>query len=266
MRILPFHSVSAFGDTGPLDLRDVTITVLYDNYEYKAGLRTDWGFSCLIRGTPKTVLFDTGTNGDLLMENMKKLDVDPGEVDLVVLSHIHADHVGGLPTFLSRNHDVTVYMPWSFPKNIEIRIQQLGAKVIRVMQPAEICPNVYSTGEMGTSIKEQGLIIDTTAGMIIITGCAHPGIAQMVEKANPQADKTVILTMGGFHLIGTSDNGVKKIIEEFRRLNVRNAGPCHCTGDEAIDLFREAYGDNFVKIGVGKTITFPDQTSHAPLK
>ena len=91
-----------------------TITVICDNYPYKEGLNTSWGFSCLIKGLEKTILFDTGVSGTILLANMTKLGIHPEDIDLVVLSHDHDDHVGGLPGFLEKYHDVTVYFPNTF--------------------------------------------------------------------------------------------------------------------------------------------------------
>ncbi|MFP4027901.1 MAG: MBL fold metallo-hydrolase [Candidatus Brocadiia bacterium] len=82
----------------------IRITIVYDNNPYKKGLKTAWGFGCLVEGLEETILFDTGGEGDILMDNMKKLHVDPDDVDAVVISHIHQDHCGGLPAFLKHNH------------------------------------------------------------------------------------------------------------------------------------------------------------------
>lgn len=85
------------------------IAVVYDNNPYKAGFTTAWGFACVIKGTEKTILFDTGGNSAVLLNNMQQLGIDPEEIDIVVLSHIHGDHVGGLNGFLKENFNVTVY-------------------------------------------------------------------------------------------------------------------------------------------------------------
>ena len=77
----------------------IKVTILYDNYIHTEGTKSDWGYSCLIEGTEKTILFDTGTKGDILMYNMRQLNIDPKKVDLVVISHEHGDHTGGLPAF-----------------------------------------------------------------------------------------------------------------------------------------------------------------------
>jgi len=139
----------------------VRITVLYDNYPYKKGLKTGWGFSCLVEGTEKTILFDTGGDGSLLLNNLKELKIDPLSIDAVVLSHIHGDHVGGLWAFLQKNHRVVVYIPKSFPKGFKDRVKSSGSAVVEIDKPAKICEGVHSTGQLGRLIKEQSLIICT---------------------------------------------------------------------------------------------------------
>ncbi len=84
-------------------VKDLSIIITYDNNRYQEGLTSAWGFSCFIRGTEQTILFDTGGNGALLLANMKRLRIDPQEIDVVVLSHIHGDHVGGLGRFIEEN-------------------------------------------------------------------------------------------------------------------------------------------------------------------
>ena len=128
---------------------DVEITVVFDNYPSDARLETSWGFACVIRGLEKTVLFDTGGNGGILLGNMQTLGFDPAEIEVVVLSHVHMDHIGGLQAFLSRNGDVTVYMPASFPDGIGELVRNAGGRVVAVDEPLEIFSGFHSTGEMG---------------------------------------------------------------------------------------------------------------------
>jgi len=236
----------------------LTITVTYDNNPFKQGLETDWGFSCLLKGTEKTILFDTGGNGSLLMRNMQKLKVDPKTIDVVVLSHIHGDHVGGLPNFLAENPNVVVYVLKSFPKGLKKDIHGYKAEDVEVQEPLKICENVYSTGELGTQIIEQSLIIHTNKGVIVITGCAHPGVVQVVEKAKNLIKDDILFVMGGFHLGSKSKGEIEKIVLSFKKLGVYYVGPCHCSGDKARELFKKEYQQNYVNIGVGKVITLSD--------
>jgi 7,8-dihydropterin-6-yl-methyl-4-(beta-D-ribofuranosyl)aminobenzene 5'-phosphate synthase len=231
-----------------------TITVIYDNYPYKKGLQTAWGFSCLVRGWDKAILFDTGGEGRLLLANMRGLEIDPHEIGMVVLSHIHGDHVGGLAALLQQHHGVTVVVPQSFPSDFKKGVRRLGARLQEVEGFIELCPGVYSTGEMGQWIKEQALVLRASRGLIVITGCAHPGIVEILEKVKGRFNEEVLLVMGGFHLMDKSVNEIKGIIASFQKWGVRYVGPGHCSGDTARRLFQDSYGKAFLPIGVGMEI------------
>lgn len=238
--------------------RDIEILVIYDNYSCRSDLETGWGFSCLIKGMEKTVLFDTGGSGVKLMRNMGKMGVSPEEVDAVILSHIHGDHTGGLEAFLERNGDVAVYLPDSFPDRFKKAVKSYGAEVVSVRGPLQICQDVFSTGEMGTFPIEQSLVLRSASGLIVLTGCAHPGIVKIIEKAKDLFKEEVLLAMGGFHLMDMSMDYMKQIFVRFQDLGVRYVGPCHCTGETQIKACEEAYGKHFLKVGVGKVIRIKD--------
>jgi 7,8-dihydropterin-6-yl-methyl-4-(beta-D-ribofuranosyl)aminobenzene 5'-phosphate synthase len=227
------------------------LTVLYDNHEHTPGLRTAWGFACLVEGLEKTILFDTGGDGRILLGNMERLRIIPTVVDAVVLSHVHADHTGGLLAFLGRNPEVTVFMPKSFPASLKRDAKRAGATCIDVSRSTEICRHAFSTGELGTSIKEQALAVETAQGLIVITGCAHPGIVSVVTKAKEVTGGNVHLVLGGFHMSGMSEAEVRSVIEDLTRLGAERVGPCHCSGEGTRRLFRSAYGDRCMSVGVG---------------
>ena len=235
----------------------VRLRVVFNNLPYKAGLKTGWGFACLIDGLDKVVLFDTGGNGDILLSNMRQLGLDAEAVDAVVLSHIHGDHPGGLDTFLARNPDVTVYMPESFPASFQREVMRLGATVETVAGPGQLLDNVYSTGEMNHGIKEQALFVDTSRGLVVITGCAHPDVADMAQQAQAYLGKNIYLLMGGFHMGGRSVAEIRATIKRLQALGVKKVAPSHCTGDTAIRLFREAWQDDFIDGGLGAVIEVP---------
>jgi 7,8-dihydropterin-6-yl-methyl-4-(beta-D-ribofuranosyl)aminobenzene 5'-phosphate synthase len=233
----------------------ITITVLYDNYGFRAGLIPDWGFSCFIKGTEKAILFDTGAKSENLLHNIQVLKINPKEVKIIVLSQIHADHTGGLFSFLSENHNVTIYVPASFPADFVAKIKSTKAKVVKVSKSVGICKNVFLTGELGTQIKEQTLVMSTKRGLVVLTGCAHPGIVEIVKLAKRIISQNVYLVSGGFHLGEKSKAEIKEIITQFQVLGVMKVGVSHCTGDLAIQLFKQAYGKNFMPLGVGRVIT-----------
>jgi 7,8-dihydropterin-6-yl-methyl-4-(beta-D-ribofuranosyl)aminobenzene 5'-phosphate synthase len=232
----------------------LSITVIYDNNPYKAGLKTGWGFSCLVKGNKKVVLFDTGGDGSTLLANIKKLGINPGEIDMVVLSHIHGDHMGGLARFLEKNSNVTVFIPQSFPGDLKREIKRYGAHVVAVKESMKICKGIYSTGELGSDIKEQSLVIHDKRGLIIITGCAHPGIVNVINKSKYLFRRDIFLLVGGFHLFKKSSIELKKIVADLKKAGVQYIGPCHCSGDKAREVLKETYNKNYKNVGVGRVI------------
>ncbi len=233
---------------------DIRVTILYDNYVHASGTQADWGFSCLIEGIEKTVLFDTGTQPEIFQHNLEILKIDPTRVDMVVISHEHEDHTGGLWSFLKKKPDVAVYVPDSFSQDFENRVQALGSRTIRMSEPAEICRDVWLTGEVKGPVNEQAIFLDTSQGLVLITGCAHPGVVNMVNSARKVLNKDVTFVFGGFHLMEKSKEEIQGITARFQEIGVRRCGATHCTGEQQIEWFKQAYGENFVGMGSGRII------------
>ena len=232
------------------------ITIVYDNYVHREGLTAKWGFGAVVQVGGHTVLFDTGGDGPTLLRNMQALDFSPRDIELIVLSHEHGDHTGGLAAILGGSPDVTVCVPASFSAGIKRSITQAGAKLQEVSEAAELAPNVHSTGDVAGAIREQALVVKAREGLIVLTGCAHPGVVTLTRAAKEAVEGEVLFVGGGFHLGGARDDQVRSVIEDLRELGVRSAGASHCTGDGAIGLFREAFGADFVEMGVGRELVF----------
>lgn len=232
----------------------LTLTTVYDNYRHEGGLETGWGFSCLVKAGDRNILFDTGAEPGTLLENMEGVGIDPKSIDTVVLSHAHGDHTGGLGGFLGANPNVTVYVLDSFPQGIKEGVSSSGARLTEVSGPADISAGVSTTGKLGTWTEEQSLLINTARGLVVLTGCAHPGVVNIVREAKRLTGRDVHLVMGGFHLSGESDEELRSIISAFRELGVQRAAPCHCSGEGARGLFSEEYGGDYIANGVGMVI------------
>ncbi|UCF63976.1 MAG: MBL fold metallo-hydrolase [bacterium] len=235
----------------------IKINILYDNTVFKSGTTADWGFSCLVEGMEDTVLFDTGTQGAILQHNLNELQVDVSTVDQIVLSHNHGDHTGAILTVLGQHSDVVVNLPQSFDQMFIDRVINTGASVHLHQAPDSICSDICLSGEMGQDIREQSLILDTDSGLVVITGCSHPGIVSILERARQIRKRPIYLVVGGFHLMNHSTTAVQEIIDEFQNLNVKYVAPTHCTGEEAISLFRNAYENFFIQAGTGRVIYIP---------
>ncbi len=259
--IVSGHAVSATASIKDEDtsmIQDVRLDILYDNYPHPEGQVALWGFSCLVRGTEKTILFDTGELGDSLLANMTTSGVDPKEIDQIVSSHDHYDHTGGLDKLLGECESPEVFLFDSFSSELKQRARALGADVVENSNSVEVCRNVFTTGEMDGPVPEQALILRTRAGLIVLTGCAHPGVAEMVARAKELFQDDVLLILGGFHLLQSSPEAIGKVISDLRELSVRCVAPSHCTGDVARRMFEEAFGDDFVGIETGSTIRLTD--------
>ena len=231
----------------------ITITLVFDNYPYKPGLETAWGFSAFITYEDQNLLFDTGADGNMLLRNMAGLDIEAPQIQNVVLSHEHSDHTGGMQALVSAGADPKVYLPPSFSSLFKNQYSR-QVEVIEVTPGMEITDRIYSIGEMPGPPPEQALVIVTSKGLVVITGCAHPGIEDIVLKAKQDFNDDIYLVLGGFHLGNASDSQINGIIAELKRIGVKYVAPSHCTGDRPIGMFRNAFGDDFISVGVGKVI------------
>jgi len=265
--MLPFlgcrsvREVPESASTRSADKGDIAITIVYDNNPGAEGLTPAWGFACIIQSPEKTILFDTGGDGRILLGNMQQLNIDPKQIDAIVLSHIHGDHTGGLPSVLRIRPGLPVYIPTGFPAEFKEQIRSLGGQAIEAEESESVCHGVRTTGTLGKGgIQEQGLCINTRDGWVLMTGCAHPGVADMIAEAKQATDGQVSFVMGGFHMGWQSKSKIEAVIDRFEKLGVQRVAPCHCSGARARKLFRKRFGNRCILAGVGNV--FPFQTKH----
>jgi len=208
------------------------LLVVYDN-NAKPGFESGWGFSCLIepdnkkdtnKNSNKKILFDTGDNPDKLLFNLKKLEINPKDIDILIISHEHWDHTGGLKGILRVNPKIKVIMPNAFSEPTEVE-EGLG---------------IYTTGPLLNSVVEQSLVVKTSKGNLVITGCAHPGLKKILQAASKLGNIYGIL--GGFH--GFSDYEVLK--------NIELIAPCHCT--QHIREIKKHFPENYKELMAGSVI------------
>jgi len=199
-------------------------------------------------------MFDTGKKGELLLANFEKMGAEPKTVDAVVISHNHGDHTGGLFRFLAKNKQVDVFLPASTPEQFVKEAESRAASVSVVTKPVEICKGVFVLGPLGDQIIEQALVVDTENGLVIVTGCSHPGIVAIAKRAKKELSRDIYMVLGGTHLLRHSDDDLQQVVDGLKKLGVQKVGATHCSGDKAISMFKQTFGDGFIKMGVGRVI------------
>jgi 7,8-dihydropterin-6-yl-methyl-4-(beta-D-ribofuranosyl)aminobenzene 5'-phosphate synthase len=212
------------------------ITVISDNTVHMKGLRSEWGFACLVEAWGKTILFDTGASADVLLHNMRKLNIRPESVDFVFISHVHHDHTGGLPGFLVA-HSVTVFAPDSATTHIG------EGTATGIREAFRLHDGIHSTGELGG--LEQSLVVEVGGGVAVIAGCAHPGVEAILRKVAAEFGRPKAL-IGGLH-----DFNNFSILEGLELVC-----PAHCTRHRTPLLL--AFPGKCISGGAGKVIEMQD--------
>jgi len=243
--------------SGKLETGETTISIVLDRYSVNPELERPGGFSCVIQMPVANILFDTGygsSAGKFLLSNMEKMNIDPLDIDIVVISHSHLK--GGLMDFLERNPNVTVCYPGACRE--EAMVENYGAKLRELDKFTKIAKHVYSTGGFKSETDpniEQSLVIDTEAGLVVVCGCAHPGIINVLERVMASLpNKNLHLVMGGFHLESMTLERQEQILQRFIELGVDRVSPCSCSGGRFREIAEQEFEDNYIECGVGLII------------
>ena len=231
-------------------VKEVKLIVVVDNYP-DSGLKTAWGLSILAKTPKNTILFDTGPDPNVLRDNLKKLGVDPGEIDFVVISHEHWDHVGGLSYIAEARPGLKVYVP----KGAGGRIKAHGLDIEEVDKTMEVAEGVAVIGWLYGPPAEEALAINVEGrGLVILVGCSHPGVANIVAKAKNDLGVKPYLVLGGFHMTGASGSRCRETVKRLIELGIERIAPIHCSGDTIRSILEEEYPQNWLKCHVGSIV------------
>jgi 7,8-dihydropterin-6-yl-methyl-4-(beta-D-ribofuranosyl)aminobenzene 5'-phosphate synthase len=249
--------------------RGSTFTILYDNTVFVEGTAGGWGFACLMQSGTDTVLFDAGASGTALLGNADTLGIDLSSTKRIVLSHGDYDHIAGLANTLALAPGIPVCMGAHFSADVVQTTMLNGGRPVFVTGPTEVSDGLYSTGELpsGFAGREQALVMESDSGLVVAIGCGHPGVVQILKAVREGLGRDIFAVFGGYHLLGYSQPQVDAIVQEMRKLGVRKCGAGHCTGGPQIEWIAQAFGADFLPMGVGRVLRFPASTvsSSGPL-
>jgi len=238
-------------------MNTIELVVVYDNYPAQEGLQTAHGFACVVQAGGGAVLFDTGGSGQILLENMHDLGIRPAQVEAAVLSHMHWDHIGGLDAVLAANPEMAVYAPAAFSSSFLRDVQTRARAVVETTRARQVTKYVWTTDVLERPLAEQALYVETAEGIVVVTGCAHPGVVELARSAQRASGGQIRAVLGGFHMARMDQPEIGRAIHGLRDLGVRHVGPSHCSGDTAREAMREAFRDGYLDIGVGARLSFP---------
>ena len=215
-----------------------------------------WGVSYLIG---EDVLFDTFGAAKVFMANLSRMKINTSKIQHIVISHDHWDHLSGLWPFLEKHKSVTVYICPGSGKAIKEKLTATGAEVVEVHAPREIGDGIYTTGLVrgiynNEAVEEQAIVVKTRQGLVLVTGCAHPGIINILDKVAKDFGQPVFWVMGGMHLKDSTASDIKIVVDELKRVGVERVSPMHCTGIAATGFIKESFGKNCILVQEGSSV------------
>ena len=281
-------------------VKKVKLTVLIEDSvdTRKTNLMAEHGLSFVVEATTSdgevSIILDTGPSSEALLHNVDIMDINLRKTKVIVLSHGHYDHVGGLIEVLKcigKRVPVVVH-PKIFEPKFKVKpvlmfrgapftpsdVEMAGGVLLYAENPVTIAEGVTTTGEVertlalesvegfwtvddGRFVKDvmlddQALLIDVEGkGLVVVTGCAHSGVVNTVRHAKKiTGTNKVYAVLGGFHLASAENNRIETTVKELEKLNLKFIGPCHCTGSKAVKRLKEAFEDRCNPLQTGDVV------------
>lgn len=268
----------------------VRITTLVENTTSNPDLRCKHGLSLYIETERHKILFDVGPN-DLLLENAGKLGVDLSSVDTVIISHGHMDHGGALGCFLSVNSSARVYvrnnafdphyttvleLPYSIALDKDLKNHPqivltseeyvIDDELVLFSNTEHSFPKPTSNSRLkmkndgkiclDTFTHEHNLVVRDGDRRLLVCGCSHNGIVNIVDSFRKRFSCDPDRVVGGFHLFspGSRKYESRDYIGSVARRLYQTDGTfytCHCTGPDAFSIMKETLGDRVKYLSVG---------------
>ncbi len=229
------------------------LTVTVDNKSLKRDTKADWGFSLFVNLNGVRGLFDVGPSYETLLYNANKLGISLKNLDFIFISHMHSDHSGDLLKVVQALRPKHLFLPATVSYSELMNISKFISSVKTVAEWSELLPNIFSTGLLEAGyISEQSMFINLESCSVVLVGCSHGGIINILKLIRAKSPVPVLLLIGGLH-ISSYERG-KTIGKSLLNMGIAHVYPCHCTKEEAKEGIYEAYGRS-TPCGVGLTLS-----------
>ncbi len=274
----------------------LNLTCVVDHETLSPGLKGEHGLSFWIESGDRVILFDTGQTGDVLLNNLAALHLQPDRINAVVLSHGHYDHTGGLQALLQKQPDLPVYANGDLfqPRfsNKKGEYQSIGVvlnqkslktqpRFLLSNEAVEVFANVWTTGEILQKEEETGssphhfiraegegwlpdpyrddlsLVYQGNSGLTLICGCCHAGLLNTLAHVEKLFRRRVVNVVGGIHLMPASNVKIDHVINVLRgKYPDETYHLNHCTGSNAVNAFHKAFPGRVDYLKAGMSIVF----------
>ena len=227
--------------------------ILYDTSEPAVpGLKSDFGYAVYIHVDGKRILLDTGTDPDVMEHNLAAAGVNVNELDMVIISHNHHDHAGGLERVRAMNPNVPVYVP---PDQVfPVYDVQVVEDHLRLTSNVFVIRGHTDVPTGGIS-DDLSIVLRSRSGPYVLSTCSHSGVGQIVDRAGKVTGEDVYYFSGGARLVHRPKGDTQIVAEALDQRKVQLVSPSHCSLSHRVDKeFRAALGERVQSSQLGKKV------------
>ncbi|MEM0380820.1 MAG: MBL fold metallo-hydrolase [Desulfurococcaceae archaeon] len=233
----------------------IKIIVVVDDKTGFSDLKNTHGLSLYIEFDNLYLLFDLGPSSEILQHNVDKLGIDIELLDSIIISHNHVDHFNAIPYVGWVSPFLQIYIPYDSMNSIGKYAKQNSLKPVEVIDWINPWSSVYVSKPIYGPPWEHFLVFKTNMGLIVLSGCMHPGVDKTLDTIVNYLNDQVYCIIGGFHLVNALERVVYSTIEIlFNKYRVDKIAPLHCSGGLFTSILKNKYSDKYIDLHTGSSI------------